>query len=156
MLALSHPHRQAPPTAHEADMARLCGRRLSGYLKPDLPLSLRVIEGNEEQTLDLPAGAATLLMDILEAMAAGRGVAVIPEDAEVTTVQAAGILGVSRPFLIGLLTAGALPYRKVGRHRRIRMEDVMAFRERTERAREAVPDQLAAEAQENGMGYPAR
>lgn len=153
---LAHSHRQSPPTAQEADLARVSGQRLSGYRDRNRPLSIRVIDAGQEQPLDLPAGAVSLLMDILEAMAAGRGVSIIPENAELTTVQAAEILNVSRPFLIKLLTGGALPYRKVGKHRRILMEDVMAYKRRTDRAREAVLDQLAVEAQEHGMGYPDR
>ena len=153
---LAHSHRQSPPTAQEADLARVSGQRLSRYRDRNRPLSIRVIDAEQEQPLDLPAGAVSLLMDILEAMAAGRGVSIIPENAELTTVQAAEILNVSRPFLIKLLTEGALPYRKVGKHRRILMEDVRRNKNRTDRAREAVLDQLAAEAQENGMGYPGR
>jgi excisionase family DNA binding protein len=86
-------------------------------------------------------------------MAAGRGVSLIPENAELTTVQAAAVLNVSRPFLIKLLTERALPFRKVGKHRRIRMEDVMAYKNQIDREREAVLDELAAEAQKNDMGY---
>jgi excisionase family DNA binding protein len=92
-------------------------------------------------------------MDILEAMAAGRGITLIPENAELTTVQAADVLNVSRPFLIKLLEEKALPCRKVGAHRRIRMEDVMAYKARIDADREAVLDQLVAEAQEQDMGY---
>jgi excisionase family DNA binding protein len=156
MPALANTHRQSPPTAVEAGLARLSGQQLSRYRDRNRPLSIRVIDAGQEQSLDLPAGAVSLLMDILEAMAAGRGVSIIPENAELTTVQAAEILNVSRPFLIKLLSEGALPYRKVGKHRRILMEDVMTYKNRTDRAREAVLDQLAADAQENGMGYPGR
>jgi excisionase family DNA binding protein len=92
-------------------------------------------------------------MNILEAMAAGRGVTIIPENAELTTVQAADVLNVSRPFFIKLLENGAIPHRKVGKHRRVRMEDFMAYKERIDREREAVLDQLAAQAQEFDMGY---
>ena len=114
------------------------------------------MDGEPEQLLELPAGAVTLLMEILEEMAAGRSVSLIPENAELTTVEAAEVLHVSRPYLIKLLTAGALPYRKVGKHRRIRLEDVMAFKSRIDRDREAVLDELAADAQANDMGYARR
>jgi excisionase family DNA binding protein len=134
-------------------MARLSGQRLSRYRGQSRPLSIRVIDTDQEQPLELPAGAVALLMDILEAMAAGRGVAIIPENAELTTVQAASILNVSRPYLIKLLAAGALPHRKVGKHRRILMEDVMTYKNRIDKEREAVLDQLVADAQENDMGY---
>ena len=69
-------------------------------------------------------------------------------------MQAAGILNVSRPFLIKLLDEGKIPYRKVGRHRRVLMEDVMAYKEAIDQRREAILDQLVADAQEQGgMGY---
>ena len=92
-------------------------------------------------------------MDILEAMAAGQGVTIIPENAELTTVQAADVLNVSRPFLIKLLDEQKIPHRKVGKHRRIRMEDVMAYKASIDAQRESVLDQLATEAQERDMGY---
>lgn len=72
---------------------------------------------------------------------------------ELTTVQAAEILNVSRPYLIKLLDEGALSHRKVGKHHRIRMEDVMAYKSRIDQDREAVLDELVADAQQNDMGY---
>jgi excisionase family DNA binding protein len=92
-------------------------------------------------------------MDILGAMASGQGITLIPENAELTTVQAADILNVSRPFMIKLLEEGALPYRKVGKHRRVLMEDVMNYKRAIDQEREAVLDKLVADAQEQDMGY---
>jgi excisionase family DNA binding protein len=114
---------------------------------------IRVVDADQEQPLELPAAAVALLTDILEAMAAGRKVSIVPEDAELTTVQAAAILNVSRPYLIKLLAEGAIPYRKVGKHRRILVDDVTAYKSRIDREREEVLDRLAAEAQANNMGY---
>lgn len=146
-------HRQLPPSAQDAAIARVSGQLLSRYARLKLPLTLRVTDAEQERPLELPAGAVALLMDILEAMAAGRGVTLMPENAELTTVQAAEVLNVSRPFLIKLLDEGAIPHRKVGKHRRIRMEDVMAYKAAIDREREVVLDQLVIEAQEQGMGY---
>jgi excisionase family DNA binding protein len=146
-------HRQLPPTAQDSAIARLSGQYLSRLAGRNRPLTIRVTDADQERPIELPAGAVSLLMDILEAMAAGRGLTLIPENAELTSVQAARLLNVSRPFLIGLLEAGAIPYRRVGKHRRIRGEDAMAYKERTDREREAVLDELVAEAQKNGMGY---
>ena len=95
-------------------------------------------------------------MEVLEAMAEGRRVTVMAEDAELTTVQAAKVLRVSRPFLIKLLEEGAIAHRKVGKHRRVRLDDVMGYKKRIDREREAVLDRLAAEAQQGEMGYPIR
>jgi len=146
-------NRQSPPTAHDAALARTSGQRLSRYGGRSGSLSIRVLDSDQEQQLDLPAAAVALLMDVLEAMAAGRTVSIIPENAELTTVQAAAILNVSRPYLIKLLAEGAIPHRKVGKHRRILMDDVMTYKNRIDQEREDVLDQLAAEAQANDMGY---
>jgi excisionase family DNA binding protein len=135
-------------------LARASGQRLSHYRDQNRSLSIRIVDAEQEQPLELPAGAVALLMDILETMASGRAVSIIPENAELTTVQTAAILNVSRPYLIKLLTDGLLPHRKVGKHRRILMEDVMTYKSRIDQEREAILDQLAAEAQENDMGYP--
>ncbi len=151
MTALAH--RQPPPTAGEAAIARRSGQSLARFMRKDRPLTFRVIDAGQEQPIELPAGAVHLLMDILEAMAAGRGITLIPENAELTTVQAAEVLNVSRPFLIGLLEQNSIPYRKVGTHRRIRMDDVMAYKAQIDADRAEVLDQLVADAQENDMGY---
>ncbi|WP_283179915.1 excisionase family DNA-binding protein [Gemmobacter sp. 24YEA27] len=146
-------HRQLPPSAQDAAIARVSGQVLSRYARQKRPLTLRVTDAEQERPLELPAGAVALLMDILEAMAAGRGVTLMPENAELTTVQAAEVLNVSRPFLIKLLDEAAIPHRKVGKHRRIRMEDVMAYKAAIDREREAVLDQLVSEAQGQDIGY---
>ena len=145
-------HRQLPPSAQEAAIARASGQLLSRHARNKAPLKLRVTDGEQAEPIELPAGAVALLMDILEAMAAGQGVTIIPENAELTTVQAADVLNVSRPFLIKLLDEQKIPHRKVGKHRRIRMEDVMAYKASIDAERESVLDQLAADAQEQDMG----
>ena len=149
-------HRQLPPTPGDAAIARSACEALSPYGGMDRPLKLRVRDSEQEQPIELPASAVDLLMHVLEAMAAGQGVTLIPESAELTTVQAADVLNVSRPFLIKLLDQKAIPHRKVGKHRRIRMEDVMAYKHAIDREREQVLDQLTREAQAHDMGYGAR
>lgn len=146
-------HRHLPPSAQEAAIARASGQLLSRYARNKAPLKLRITDLDQAEPIELPAGAVALLMDVLEAMAAGQGVTIIPENAELTTVQAANVLNVSRPFLIKLLDEQKIPHRKVGKHRRIRMEDVMAYKAGIDAERESVLDQLAAEAQEQDMGY---
>ena len=137
-------------------MARVSGQTLSRYARTRAPLKLGIAESEPVEPIELPAGAVALLMDILEAMAAGQGITVIPQNAELTTVQAAEVLNVSRPFLIKLLDQEKIPHRKVGRHRRVLMEDVMNYKAAIDTEREAVLDRLAAEAQEQGMGYDLR
>ncbi len=149
-------HRQFPSTPQDAAIAQRTCEVLTPYGGMNRPLKLRVRGSEREQTIDLPAGVVDLLVRVLEAMAAGRGVTLIPESAELTTVQAADVLNVSRPFLIKLLDRKVMPHRKVGKHRRVRMEDVMAYKNAIDREREQVLEQLTREARSGDMGYGSR
>jgi excisionase family DNA binding protein len=142
-----------PPSKKDIELARASGQRLASVARRGRPLTLRVRAAGEEATIELPAGAVKLLQAILEDMASGRAVTIVPQNAELTTQQAADFLNVSRPFLVGLLEQKKLPFRLVGTHRRVRFEDVLRFKENTDAERRKVLDQLAAEAQELKMGY---
>lgn len=76
----------------------------------------------------LPPAAFALLLEVLEQMARGRVVQLTPIEADLTTQQAAELLGVSRPHLVKLLDEGAIPHRKVGKHRRVTFSDLAAYR----------------------------
>jgi excisionase family DNA binding protein len=110
-------------------------------------------EASLNQILSIPAPALRLLNEILKEMAKGNAITLIPIHALLTTQEAADILNVSRPFLIGLLEAGKIPYQRLGSHRRILFKDLMAFKEKTDAAREEALRQLTEEAQELDMGY---
>lgn len=144
----------SPPSKEDIELARTSGQRLAPIARKGRPLTLRVRDaGQKEETIELPAGAVKLLQAILEDMASGRAVTIVPQNAELTTQQAADFLNVSRPFLVQLLEQKKLPFRLVGTHRRIRFEDVLRFKENTDVERRKVLDQLAAEAQDLKMGY---
>ncbi|MFM7423397.1 MAG: helix-turn-helix domain-containing protein [Elainella sp.] len=125
------------PTAADAELARESSRQLARLLdqqhdagKPLSNFQLHVQAGDRpEEVVVIPRSAFRLLTDILTQMAHGNAVALMPVHAELTTQQAANILKVSRPFLIGLIDDGKIPYRKVGTHRRIRFDDLMAYKQ---------------------------
>ncbi|MEV0586301.1 helix-turn-helix domain-containing protein [Nonomuraea sp. NPDC050310] len=101
-----------------------------------------------DDALVLPRDAVTMLAYILTQLAEGRGVTAMPSHAELTTRQAADLLNVSRPYLIGLLDAGKIPHRLVGRHRRVRFEDLMAYKQRSDAAGRKAADDLVALSEE--------
>ena len=137
----------------DAKVARASSERLAAFLRTDRALTLSVAGDHAREIVELPPAVAALLLEILEDMAAGSVVAVLRRDAELTTQQAADYLNVSRPFLVGLLEAGDVPFRKVGTHRRVRFEDLRRYKEATDTARRDALDKLAADAQELNMGY---
>jgi excisionase family DNA binding protein len=151
-LEMSERPVEVPP--EDAALAREASRALAGYLDPGVRLRLKVMRDDREaETIILPDRAVRLLLDVLSSMAHGNMVTLVPVDAELTSQQAADLLNVSRPFLVGLLENGQIPYRKVGKHRRVRSRDVVAYKHRIDKERHEVLDELVAEAQELGLGY---
>lgn len=106
-----------------------------------------------EATLDLTPELAHLLRNLLEPLTRGEPVRVVPLEAELTTQEAADILGVSRPYLVRLLEEGKIPFRKVGSHRRVRAQDLLAYLEASRKEGRKLLDKLIAEGQELGLGY---
>ena len=89
----------------------------------------------EHERVELPRSAMTALLAISRALAQGQALRVVPVGAELTTQDAADLLGVSRPHLIKLIDQGALPHHMVGTHRRLMSDDVLAYRDERDRTR---------------------
>lgn len=105
----------------------------------------------DDEALVLPRAALELLAQVLAHLAAGTGVAVVPTQAELTTQQAADLLNVSRPYLIGLLDAGHIPYRKVGTHRRVRAAALLDYLRADDQLRRDAADELSALTRQLGL-----
>lgn len=106
-----------------------------------------------DQVVVVPRSAVTLLAQVLTHLAAGRPVSVIPADAELTTQQAADMMNVSRPYLVNLLEAGEIPYRKVGTRRRVRFQDLLAYQEADDARRRQAATELTHLSAELGIEY---
>ncbi len=143
------------PSAEDIALARESGRVLSTVLKTRA--ETQQIDFHDEQgmtrTVALPTSALRLLLEVLTEIGQGNVVSIIPIHAELTTQEAADVLNVSRPFLVQLLEKGEMPFHKIGTHRRVRYQDVIDYKNRIDAERRKALDDLAAQAQELGMGY---
>jgi excisionase family DNA binding protein len=130
-----------------ADLDRILGQI------PDEATNIQISikKAGSEEMIPISPEHFRVLAYILGELAQGHGVSLIPMEAELTTNEAARQLKVSRPFLIGLLEKGEIPYRMVGSHRRIRFRDLWAYKQRNDRNRLETLEELSALDQEYGL-----
>lgn len=140
------------PNPEDSSLARASAQELSALLA-EMPQADRAQVKLDGHDLILPRQALALLRDLLSEMAQGNAVTIVPTHAELTTQEAANILNVSRPYLIKLLEQGRIRHHKVNKHRRIRFEDLMAYKRQQDAESAAALDELAQQAQELDMGY---
>jgi excisionase family DNA binding protein len=153
LKVLYHPETSAP-TAEESRLARESIPQLAKLIdQPVQEVQLRVATDSAEASVTIPATALPLLANILQEMAQGNAVTLVPVQAELTTQQAADLLNVSRPFLIDLIDKKTIPCRMVGSHRRIPLQELLAYKQQTAAAASQSLDELTAQAQELNMGY---
>jgi excisionase family DNA binding protein len=85
--------------------------------------------GPKGESIAVPESVFYVLERVAQVMARGDAITIVPVGKELTTQQAADLLNVSRQYLVRLLEAERIPYKKTGKHRRLRIEDVLAFKE---------------------------
>ena len=137
------------PTEAVSALAADASRRLFRLVGANTKDTCAVrFEGAPGDVVILPAVAMRLLAALLAELAKGNGVTLIPLNAVMTTQEAADLLNVSRPFLVGLLEDGKLPHHKVGAHRRVMLADLMTFKRRQDAESETALRELAALSQE--------
>jgi len=118
----------ARPTKEEQLAAMKSYDALASTLE-ELKDSTPEIEIEETQEkIRIPLIALRLLAEILKETSQGRPVSIVPIATELTTQAAAEILGCSRPHVVKLLEAGEIKFTKIGKHRRIRYEDVISYK----------------------------
>ncbi len=117
------------------------------------PAAYKLVSPTGEVT-ELPESIFLLLERIIEVLARGDAITVVPVGKELTTQQAANILNVSRQYLVRLLDDGRIPFRKTGTHRRVRMEDLLAFKRQRDLDRREGLRELTRMTEEFG-GYDA-
>ena len=110
------------------------------------------IVGPSGERIPIPDTLFFMIERLAEIMARGDAITIVPIGKEMTTQQAADLLNISRQYLVRLLDGGEIPFTRTGRHRRLRIEDVLAYKARRDRERGAKLDRLSELTQEMG-GY---
>ena len=138
------------PVRLSEDESRLA--RESAETLAQLPVvgTVRVQLGPDGPSCDIPAAALRALRAVLINLGEGNAVQVQATRRELTTQNLANLLNVSRPYAIGLLERGEIPHRKVGKHRRVLLEDALAYKRRQDRRQAQILDTLVSEAQAEG------
>ena len=104
-----------------------------------------------EGKIRIPISALKLLVKILQEISRGNPISIVPIATEITTQKAAEILGCSRPHIVRLLEEGEIPYTKVGKHRRIRYEDIVIFRNKMKASQRNKIQELMRLDEESGL-----
>ncbi|MGH7576979.1 MAG: excisionase family DNA-binding protein [Longimicrobiales bacterium] len=142
------------PSAEEVQQAQRTAARLRKLARRRPVSAVRRIKvEGERQPIDIPVAAIEVLADAVEEIAKGHSIRIDSREEDVSTQKAADLLNVSRPYLIGLLKKGEIPFRMVGTHRRLRLSDVLAYKEHSDADAERAFRELVVQAQELGMGY---
>jgi len=123
---------------------------VASFAKRTEPVAIQVSD-HDMVSLQLPAKLFGVLQTILDLMAKGKAFSLIPANAELTTQEAANMLNVSRPYIVKLLKEGVIPYKEVGTHRRILLEDLVAYSKDMKQKRKEALEELARLGQQYNM-----
>ena len=134
----------ATNNSRDTRTAQKLQRALKRYGANELRLQLEP----RGQRFEMPATAVKLLETIIEELALGHPITLVPMREELSSQETAKLLGVSRPYLVGLLKRGVIPFHKVGAHRRVKLSDALEYQAKLEALAE-----MTHEAQELNLGY---
>ena len=145
------------PTPHDIDQASEAFGYFSDFIKrhpfaPNSVAELKIVDTSElSGSVKIPGVVLNMVADILRQMAQGNVVTLIPSHKQLTTQEAAGMLNVSRPYLIKLLEENKIQYTLVGRHRRIQFDDLMKYKETMRVQAEEAVETLILQSQEMSL-----
>ncbi len=143
MAAVALEHTFRPPKTPSPEFAATAKRLLDKRSA--------TLVGPEGESVVLPAEVFEVLRGVVDAMSQGQAVVVAPVHQRLTTQEAADLLGMSRPTFVKLLDAGEIPYDRPRRHRRVRLDDLLAYSERRSVESRTALDHMVEIAQEAGM-----
>lgn len=139
------------PTKREQETAMESYNTLSAMLEGLASESPEIEIKETSERIKIPLRDLKLLAKILRATSEGKIISIIPIATEMTTQAAAELLCCSRPHLVKLLESGEIPFTKVGKHRRVKFEDVMAHKKKVKEEREALLIEIMKEDEASGL-----
>jgi excisionase family DNA binding protein len=116
-----------------------------------LHLGVPALVGSSGERIELPNTVYQVLKRVVELMAHGQSITLVPDKQVVTTQRAADLLGMSRPFFVKLLETGAMAHHRVGNQRRVYLRDVLQFAKKRDEERQAALDRLTRDAFDAGL-----
>lgn len=125
--------------------------RMFAELSAARPASRPALVAADGTRYELPQAIFEAVQQVAEALSQGRGVTVASRNARLTTQQAADFLGISRPTFVRILERGELPMEKPGRHRFVRLQDLLDYQSRTRSGRRKALEDMVTEAEELGL-----
>ena len=141
-------------TAQEAEMARVAQRCIMAALDHSRAASITLESDDGSQpAIQVPPSALRFIAQLLGALSERKPVMLMPTKQELSTVEAANYLNVSRPFVIKEIEAGRLPCRMVGSHRRVAFDDLQAYALKMRADQKGALDRMADHARELGLDY---
>jgi len=150
-IKINHIHESEPITANEDERAALVTiERALVDAENGHGAHLAKLLGTHGEQIELPVSVTQALTEVVHYLAHGKAVSLAPLGKNLTTQQAADLLSVSRPYLIKLLESGQIPYGKTGTHRRILLDDALAYKQRRDSERRRGLAELAQLSQESG------
>lgn len=132
-----------PPPDRDPEFDKLV-RYLKEMTQPQLVI-------HDDDRIPLPREVAEVLRSVVFALHDGHAVTIAPQHTTLTTQEAADILGVSRPTLVKLLEDDVIPHTRPGRHRRVRLSDVLDYQGRQRHHRDTALDELAGLSADAGL-----
>jgi excisionase family DNA binding protein len=150
MVVLDRQRKAPIPTEADIELSTESSRVLASLTNSHSQTQKITVESEngKEESLLIPSVAYELLIDILSQISQGNAVTLVPVQAELSTQQAANLLNVSRPYLIKLLESKKIPYRKIGKHRRILAKDLYQYKADIDTKRSQSLDKLTALSEE--------
>ena len=107
--------------------------------------------GSSGEARPLPDSLYSFLVELMGLLNQGKSAYIVQSQAQLTTIEAAAMIGVSRQFLVNLLEKNEIPYHMVGTHRRIYAEDLMRYKTKRDESRRRILDDLAQKEAEEGL-----